>query len=239
MPGRMWTACFPLRVPDESVARPIVAGAAAARWDLHGIIAPLSDEELDHDPGHDEWTVRQTLAHIVSGQRGYGVFTAWWLSQRHSAADELPPSPPDELEALVPEEEEEGVGTVEQIDARLGEYLDQSAGVFAPLGRDDLAVRARWSGVAVDVGFRVNRWASHIREHTIQVEKTLAFIDRSATEVDRLVRLIAAAYGRLEGELYLRPANDSVADALRLAEATAAGVLSDARSVADAADKST
>ena len=68
---------------------------------------------------------------------GYGVFTAWWLSQSHAPADDLPASSPTRLEALVPEEEEEGVGTVEEIDARLGEFLDQSAGVFAPLDADD------------------------------------------------------------------------------------------------------
>ncbi|HYI23390.1 MAG TPA: DinB family protein [Candidatus Limnocylindrales bacterium] len=218
----------------ESAGRPVVAAAAAAYWDLHGLIAPLTDEDLDRDPGHGEWTVRQTLAHIVSGQRGYGVFTAWWLSQRHTAADDLPSSPPDELELLVPEEEEEGIGTVEGIDARLAELIDQSAGVFGPLGADDLALRARWSSVPLDVGFRVNRWSSHIREHTIQVEKTLVFIGRPASEVDRLVRLIAAAYGRLEEPLYLLPDDAGVSDALRLAETTAAGVLSDARSIADA-----
>ena len=55
---------------SETAGRPIVAGAAAARWDLHGLIAPLTDDDLDRDPGGGEWTLRQTLAHMVSGQRG-------------------------------------------------------------------------------------------------------------------------------------------------------------------------
>jgi hypothetical protein len=65
-------------------------------------------------------------------------------------------------------------------------------------------VRARWSGTAVTVGFRLNRWASHLREHTIQVEKTLVMLNDQPSEVERLVRIIVAAYGRLEATGYGR-----------------------------------
>ena len=45
-----------------------------------------------------------------------------------------------------------------------------------------------------------------MREHTIQVEKTLAMLGRRPTEVDRLVRLLLAAYGRLEAVVSGMPA---------------------------------
>jgi hypothetical protein len=41
-----------------------------------------------------------------------------------------------------------------------------------------------------------------MREHTIQVEKTLVMLDRPTTEVERLVRLILEAYGRLEETVF-------------------------------------
>jgi hypothetical protein len=220
----------------DSVARRIVAGATAARWDLHGLIAPLTEDELDRDPGDGEWTIRQTLAHIVGGQRAYGLYTAWWLSNHFAATEELPPGPPDDLDDELPRDEEEAPGSTDAIDLRLGETLDAGAGVFAALPHADLAWLGRWSGVPVTAGFRLGRWSSHIREHTIQVEKTLGFIGRQPTEVERLVRLIAGAYGRLEQDVFLVPTTaPAVSDALALVESTAAGIESDARSVVEAA----
>lgn len=220
---------------QEAPARPLVAAASAARWDLHGLLAGLSDEDLDKDPGNGEWTARQTLAHIVSVQRAYGVFTAWWLARREATADDFPTQVPDELDAELPAEEAEGVGSVADVQRRLDDLLDLSAGVFAPLGDEMLGVRARWAGFPVNVRFRLLRWPSHIREHTIQVEKTFGFIGRPITEVERLLRLIAAAYGRLEEELLLRPPGSVPAEALAMTESAARGVSLDAATVRQSA----
>ncbi len=220
----------------ESVARPLVAAATAARWDLHGLLAGLADADLDRDPGNAEWTVRQTLAHIISGQRAYAWFTAWWMDQHITSVDDLPASVPDDAIVGVPEEEEEGRGSLAQILRRLDDLVDLSAGVFGPLGAADLAARARWAGRPVDVRFRMVRWSSHMREHTIQVEKTLGYIGHELTEVERLVRLTAAAYGRLEAELFMFQADrPDIAEALTLTESAAARVATGAASVAQAA----
>lgn len=217
-------------------ARPLVAAASAARWDLHGLLSSLSDADLDRDPGNQEWTLRQTLAHIVGGQRGYAWFTCWYLAQRDRPLDEFPERAPDDAEIGFPDEETEGQGTLAEIRRRFDDIVDLSAGVFGTLGDEELTARARWSGLLVDVQFRMVRWTSHIREHTIQVEKTLGFIGRPITEVDRLLRLIAAGYGRLEEDLLLLPTDrQPVADALAIAESVAERVTSEAQSVVEAA----
>ncbi len=221
---------------NETVAQPLVAAATAARWDLHGLLEGLDEADLDRDPQNGEWTVRQTLAHIVGGQRGYAWYTAWWLGRRDLPLDDFPQRVPDDAVTGLPEEESEGRGTIREIQHRLDDILDLSAGVFGPLGEAELAARARWSGVAVDVRFRLVRWSSHIREHTIQIKKTLGYIGRPMTEVDLLLRLIAGAYGRLEEDLFLAPAEQQpVGDALALAESAAARLATDARSVVEAA----
>jgi hypothetical protein len=214
-------------------ARPLVAAATAARWELHGLLAGLADGDLDLDPGNGEWTLRQTLAHIVSGQRGYAWFTAWWLGQRDSPLNDFPKRPPEDADIGFPDEETEGRGTLADIQRRFDDIVDLSAGVFAPFGEKELTARARWSGKLVDVRFRIVRWSSHIREHTIQIEKTLGFVGHATSEVDRLLRLIAGAYGRLEETLFMLPADHpNVADALKMAESTAVRVSTSALSVA-------
>ena len=50
----------------------------------------------------------------------------------------------------------------------------------------------------IPIDFRLGRYGSHIREHTVQVDKTLAMTGRQPTEVERICRLILGSYGRLE-----------------------------------------
>jgi hypothetical protein len=66
-------------------------------------------------------------------------------------------------------------------------------------------------GFALDIGFRLGRWSSHVREHTVQVEKTLAMLGHTPTEVDRLIRLILAEWGRAEAVLYGSAGGEAVA----------------------------
>ena len=198
--------------------------ATAARWDLHGVLAPLADADRDADPGGGEWTMRQTLAHIVYVQRAYPAFGSWWLTREQTA--ELPASIPDGVDEGFPEEGAEGVGTVAEIRARLDAAMDGAAERMAPLEATQLATPARWSGYAVDVGFRLGRMSSHLQEHTVQVEKTLVMLDRTPPEAHRLVRLVFRAYGRLEAAVYGLPS--SMADAGRTALEDAVSEAADA-----------
>ena len=84
---------------------------------------------------------------------------------------------------------------------------------LAILDESRLATPARWSGFAVDVGFRLGRMSSHLQEHTVQVEKTLAMLGHGIRETDRLLRLVLRAYGRLESAVFAMPS--AIADAGR------------------------
>jgi hypothetical protein len=179
------------------------ATATVARWDLHARLLALADDDLDRDPGGGEWNLRQTLAHIINGQRAYGHYTAWWLLQR--GADPFPDAVPDAADVGFPDEATEGEGSLPEIRARLDAVLDELMSRMGGLGDDDLAARARWSGLWVDVGFRIGRWASHLREHTVQVDKTLVMLSWTPREVDRLVGLVVGAYGRLEAQVFGLP----------------------------------
>lgn len=185
--------------------------ATAARWDLHGLLASLDDSDLDTDPGGAEWTLRQTLAHIVYVQRAYPAWSSWWMTRDQDGP--LPPQAPEEVGIGFPEEADEGIGSLNEIRRRLDEAMDAAAERMAALDESQLGRGARWSGYAVDVGFRLGRMSSHLQEHTIQVEKTLVMLGRPPRECGRLARLAFRAYGRLEGAVYALP--PSLADAAR------------------------
>lgn len=222
------TAAIAARGPARPTDQAIVAPATVARWELVGLLAPLTEADLDADPGGGEWTIRQTVAHIIASQHSYGVYTAWWREQAIPTSDERLPFAPEGLDDPTWDEAVAAVGSLERIRSRLHLALDEAATRLSDLSSDDLALAARWSGVPVTIAIRQGRWASHITEHTVQVDKTLAWLGRQPSEVERLVRLVAAAWGRLEASVWPRspdPATlDAVVDAAGRAAATAASI---------------
>ncbi len=192
--------------PHDRRAARIVGPATAARWDLHGLLLPLDDSLLDADPGGDEWSLRLVMGHIVASQRGYAWGNAWVQAHGPDATDpdRLVFAPESFWDALPDEATTEAAGSIDELRARLDAILDLSAERLAGLPDDRLAIPARWSGFPVKLDFRFGRWASHIREHAIQVEKTLALLGYVPSEPARLVRLLLAAYGRAEAVVFGR-----------------------------------
>ena len=200
-------------------AADLIAPATEAKWDLQGLLLPLPDAAWDADPGGEEWTVRQTMGHIIGSQRAYAAVTAWWQEQGLPADASLPKARPSHVYDALPTDEEEEAGTPAEVRARLDEVLDQSTERLAALPPERIAYGTRWVGFTLDIGFRLSRWSSHIREHTVQVEKTLVMIGHPATEVDRLIRLILAEWGRAEAVMY---GSADAAEALAVLVAAAA-----------------
>jgi hypothetical protein len=152
--------------------------------------------------------------HIISSQRAYGWGSAWWQDQGHDVADPaLPPATPDSLWTDLPDEATtEAAGTTDELRARLDATLDLSAERLAGLPDDRLDLGSRWAGFPVTIGFRLGRWSSHIREHAIQVEKTLALLDHVPSEPARLVRNLLSAYGRAEAVVFGRQGVDDAVE---------------------------
>jgi hypothetical protein len=214
-----------------------IAPTTVARWALHGRLAALDDSLLDRAPRDGEWTARQTLAHTIDGQRSYGWFSRWWVSQ--PLGPERPARVTPEAEAAseteLPGEDAEGLGTVAEIRERLDAVVDEWSLRFAPFQDDTLALPAIWAGIPVDVDFRIGRWGSHISEHTVQLDKTLDWLGHRPTEVQRIVLELHNTWGRLESRIFPNPpagTEDAVAGILQRAGET---LVTEARSARAAA----
>jgi hypothetical protein len=215
----------------------IVAPSTIARWALHGRLAALDDSVLDTVARDGEWTVRQTLAHTVGGQRGYGWASRWWLSI--PLGPDRPKRIPKEVlaraEVELPSDDDEGLGTLAEIRARLDAVLDDDAGRFARLDPAALAMPASWSGTQVDIAFRLARWGSHIYEHTVQLDKTLAWLGHEPGEAERIVRDLHTAWGRLESRIWpAESTTPAIDDVLARMSATIVSEAKSARAAAEA-----
>jgi DinB superfamily len=195
-------------------ARDAVAAATASRWALQGILASLTATDLDADPGGGEWTVRQTMGHIIGGQRGYAWGSAWWLSTRDQPRSPGPQRAPDAPFAELPDDDAEAAGSLAVIRHSLDDVVDATSSRYSTMTTDDMQVKSGWSGFPVTIGFRQWRWSSHIVEHTIQIEKTLDMLGRRRSEVDWLVRSVARAFGQLEATVFGRSSAGTAAGVL-------------------------
>jgi len=214
----------------------VIAASTIPRWALHGRLAALEDALLDAVPKQGEWTARQTLGHTIGTQRGYAWTSAWWLSipVGPDRPKRVPQDVADRADAELPSEDDEGLGSVAEIRRRLDDVLDAEALRFADLDAAALAMPAAWSGTPVDIGFRLARWGSHIAEHTIQLDKTLAWLGHEPTEVQRVIRDAHTAWGRLESRIW--PAATWTPAVGEILARMADVLVSEARSVRAAAD---
>jgi hypothetical protein len=222
--------------PARPPAALVIAASTIPRWGLQGRLAALDDAVLDAIPKAGEWTARQTLGHTIGTQRGYAWASRWWLSipLGPDRPRSIPADVRERADAELPSDDDEGVGSLAELRARLDSVLDDEALGFAGLDDGALATPASWSGTAVDIRFRLARWGSHIAEHTIQLDKTLTWLDQEPTEVQRIVRDLHASWGRLESRIW--PAETTTGAVDEILGRAAATIVEEAGSVRAAAE---
>jgi hypothetical protein len=186
--------------PRPAAAR-ILALTTEARWDLHGLLIGLSDDLLDRDLRGGEWTLRQTLGHVIEVQERYALATMWAV-RRSALGSDQPVVRPGPARRPTPDPSPLAPGSIADVRCRIDELTDLTIATLAEIDDERvLAAPAVWAGYEVDARFRLHRMAPHFQEHTVQIEKTLVLLGHDPSEVARLSRLLARAYGRLEGAM--------------------------------------
>jgi len=181
-----WLAAAP--APDREAAA-IMDLAQAQLGDLRGLVAGLTEDTLDLKPG-DEWCLREVLSHVLLTERRY----AWQVRYAINRDSTQPTyaSPPVTVSAA-----ENGSSLRDWIDILEAERALTDA-FCAGLDGPALSRPTVWAQYEVDVRFRLHRFAGHLAEHTIHVEKLLRAIDRPAAEARQVARLLSRLRGRHE-----------------------------------------
>jgi uncharacterized damage-inducible protein DinB len=165
--------------------------AQLAFGDLRGLLVGLESALLDRVPAEGEWSVRETLKHVIRVERSYRANIEFAVVRR----DDEPFTLPAERRPQPDPADTEGDGT--QIARRLAARRAESDAALARLDEAALARPSEWGplggAVRIDVRFRLHRFASHLVEHTIQCETTLERLGVAAGDARRTVRRISAA----------------------------------------------
>ena len=193
------------RVKDGCVAtsaQRILARYHSAFRDLQALLKGVGTQDADHALAEGEWPVRQVLAHIVGAEIGFYAVVRYAL-ERHRAGLDLPAETPREAWSTVIDEAAFDAlveGPLEEMQSYYAELHQRVLNEFAEVTEEELELPSKyWEGIPLSFRFRLHRFESHLRQHTIQVEKTLDGIGRPYTELQRLVRLVYGGLADAEG----------------------------------------
>jgi DinB family protein len=177
-------------------AQRILAQVHEAYRDLTGALAGTSDAEMDAAPPDEQWSLREVLKHILGAESGFlaAILTAL------DAVRAGRPSEPDEgafKSRRRPGEDPSG----SRADALNALFRSHVAILRALDGVADTELATPswlWEDTGYSIRFRMHRLEEHMRQHTIQVDRTLVALGHPPTEAERLVRNVYVALAGLE-----------------------------------------
>ena len=177
-------------------AQRILAQVHEAYRDLCGALAGTTEDELDAAPPDGQWPLREVLKHILGAEKGFlaaievalDCVRAGRPSERSEAAWEAKRRPPEDPSGS-------------RADALDAIYRSHLAIIRSLTGVTDLELDTPswfWEDTGYPVRFRMHRFEEHLRQHIIQVDKTLVALGHPPTEAERLVRNLYTALAGVE-----------------------------------------
>jgi len=193
-----------LRGPTRTTAQRILAQYHAAYRDFQAALLGVTAETAGIPPAEGEWSPQQILSHIVAAEVGFHVVVRYALD-RHRGGEQGAGEIPDDAWEDIIGLHEDVFGAVLK-----GPYDDLTAyhqrlharilSEFAGIRDSELDVSSLyWEGYELSLRFRLHRFDSHLRQHTVQLAKSLTAMGRPLSETHRLLHLIYAALAEVEG----------------------------------------
>jgi hypothetical protein len=180
-----------------------LVGRYLVAWRELWSVADRADAAIDTPPADGEWPLRMILDHLVEADIGFLATVRNGLEQRRAGAVVLERIGSDEawlaMGEVVESEWRAAIeGSLSGIRAFHAGVRDRIAERLAPMVDDELAASSPfWDGDRPN-RFRLGRFESHLRQHTIQTEKAIQAVLGAPREVERLLRLLARATGDVE-----------------------------------------
>ncbi|CAN5211269.1 hypothetical protein BH18CHL2_BH18CHL2_09030 [soil metagenome] len=194
----------------------ILALAQLAFGDARGVLAALPEALLDGVTEPGEWTVRSTCEHTIRVERSYRAAALWAVEREAGGPVVIPEARRPQTDPADTE------GSALDIVGRFELRRAETDRALEGLSEAALSRPSVWSDIPVDLRFRLHRFASHIQEHTIQIEKSLEALGWRPGDAPRAARRLSVA--RAMHERTSPPEVLDRLDADHLAKAVALGV---------------
>ena len=166
--------------------------------DLTGALAGVRTEDLDRVPSEGEWSLREALNHMLGAEHGFLAVNRYALvNHRAGKHDEPPEEEWPEFRKPYAAPKDVAEGTIDKVRNSLFEIHRRVLRELADVTDAELEQPAWFWDADKPIRFRMHRFEEHLRQHTIQLDKTLAVV-RPPTEAHRLVRNIYNALADVE-----------------------------------------
>jgi len=187
-------------------AQHILAQYHSAFMDLQAALVGLSAKKSTIAPSKKEWSVRTIVAHVLGADIGFAAVIRYAL-ENHRAGSWMPhPIPKREYPRLNGLSEKKYAALMDATLPKLIAYHrklhPKILREFAGITKGELALPAAfWEETRFHIGYRLHRFEVHMRQHTIQLDKTLASIGCGPNEAKRLIRMLYSALAEVNGIL--------------------------------------
>ncbi len=227
-----------------TMAQHALAQYHAAYRDLQALVLGVTDALYNTEPAPGEWPLRYVIAHIVGAERNFFTLVHYGKERQRDGVKRPSQLPADELERvmgpsadLVDIMENDGLSAIMTYYETIHERVLLEA---ADISDAELQGPSLWwEEIEFSLQHRLHRFDAHLRQHTLQAQKTLDALGYHATEARRLLRLVYNALAEVEGYLLGAPELDAAitpAIIAKIEERTAdvTALVADTRAVATA-----
>ncbi len=179
--------------------------------ELQATLVGITDEQFEQEPAAGEWPLRVILGHIIDAERTFFTLIHYGLAQQQAGAERPFSLPSGEVERVVGSDDDFYDIIDNQPLAAVQRYYDEFHQrvlhelVSVP---DELFLGPSpvwWEEEEYSLQYRLHRFEAHLRQHHIQIEKTLLWLNQAETEARRLLRLDFRALAEMENAILGTP----------------------------------
>lgn len=206
-----------------TLAQRVLGQYHLAYRELEATLIGITAVQFDQEPAAGEWPLRVILGHIVQAERAFFTLILYGLTQQETGAERPFSLPDGEVERVTGSQESFFDITDYQPLAAVQAYYEE---FHRRVLRELTAVPDEqflgsspvwWEGEEYSLQYRLHRFDAHLRQHHIQIEKTLQLLNKPVSEVHYLLRLVYRALAEVENGV-LGAANLEAAERQALAQ---------------------
>ena len=185
-------------------AQRILGQYHAAYKDLQAVLLGINDETGAKPPAEGEWSAQKALAHIVQADIGFYCVIRHGVEQVRAGVEEPVGLTEEDYDRMLPDLDDAAYRAlsnqpISKLQAIHAQWHTKILRKFAEITDAELEMKSVfWEKEKYPNRFRLHRFDAHMRQHTIQIEKTLIAVGADYTEAKRLHRLIYGALAEVE-----------------------------------------
>ena len=202
--SKLQQARFETSAPPTQ-AQYILGNFHAAYRDFQAVLLGVSPDLIDKSPAPGEWTIREIVSHVIYVKCFFFTLVHDGLMAARRGEKRPSFSQTRVAELIAGYADLGNFASQPTLDPYLA-FFDQLhqrvISEFADMSNEELTILSSWwESEPVPLSWRLHRFDAHLREHTIQLEKTLAMLGQPLTEGKRQARRLYLALADAEKQL--------------------------------------